>query len=87
MVKLSGKATIINVEIENANGVFYASSPELPEMCLAHGDLTELYEGMPEAIEVIFASRGVDVRVLRTDDNNHRPMSSPLVAIPTGIAA
>jgi hypothetical protein len=77
---------IVTIDIEEREGLFYATSPDLPEMLLAHDDIATVLEQIPVVVGAIYEhERGMHVSVLQATQRTgrrERPMHRPWVVIP-----
>lgn len=62
--------SVVRVQIERSeSGLLFATSPTLPGLCLAHRDENFIRQSLPEAIKLLFAAQGTNVRVLPARDS------------------
>ena len=82
---------ILTIDIEERDGLFYATSPDLPEMMLAHHDIGTVLEQIPVIVSAIYEhERGQQVSVLPATQRSMkraRPMHRPWAVIPCGPSA
>lgn len=56
---------IVTIDIEERDGLFYATSPDLPEMMLAHHEIGTVLEQIPVIVSAIYEhERGKRLSVL-----------------------
>jgi|GEM_PF-3347805 len=77
---------IVTIDIEEREGLFYASSVDLPEMLLAHHDIGTVLEQIPVIVSAIYEhERGQHVSVMPAIQRTKkptRPMHRPWAVIP-----
>lgn len=77
---------LITIDIEEEDGLFYATSPELPEIMLAHQDLNVVIEQIPLALCMVYEhkfGRAVSARPAETSERRHaNAMHRPWAVIP-----
>ncbi|MEO5373826.1 MAG: hypothetical protein H7840_06040 [Alphaproteobacteria bacterium] len=74
---------ILDVIIEEQDGLFVATCPTLPELLVAHVDIGRLMDAIPEVIEAIYhLERGMAIEVLPADAPGAVAFHRPWVAIP-----
>lgn len=82
---------IVTIDIEERDGLFYLTSPDLPEIIMAHPDLGALFGDLPEVIRLIYIDRyGLDVIVapaVAAERRHSRAATAPWAVIPAHIAA
>lgn len=82
---------IVTIGIEERDGLFYLTSPELPEIIMAHPNLGALFDDLPEVIRLVYMERyGLDVIVapaVPAERRYSRPVTAPWAVIPAHIAA
>lgn len=78
------KATTFRVRIEDRNGLFVATSPDLKGMLVAERSLDALKAAIPSEVADLFAACGVEVVVSEVDDEQCD--LTPWVAVPAAVA-
>ena len=77
---------LITIDIEEEDGLFYATSPDVPEIMLAHQDISVVIEQIPIALSMIYEHKfgqPVSVRPATTSEKRHAlPMHRPWAVIP-----
>ena len=77
---------IVTIDIEERDGLFYATSPDLPEMLLAHHDIATVLEQIPVIVSAIYEhERGASVSVMPAVARAAKPlqpMHRPWAVIP-----
>ena len=80
------KVIIINIEIRENDGLFIATSHQLPEINVAHPNLHDIYDDLPNIIGAICKDRfGIEMQIIPAlaDIEERQKVGSPSwVAIP-----
>ncbi len=88
--QLAAKDTviIINVEIHENDGLFVATSPQFPEINVAHPDLRAIYDDFPNILrETILARSGLEYYVAPASLGQEHDSLPVWAAIPPQVAA
>jgi len=90
MTKIISKKTrprhgviVINIEIHEDDGLFVVTSPQFPEINVAHPNIHTIFDDLPNIIKAICHQRyGEEMMVVPADWSEETTLSRPWVAIP-----
>jgi hypothetical protein len=74
---------------EDAEGLFTATSPQLPGVCVVHRDLDRIIEDMPDIMRLWFRrNRGMEITVYKGPSKRRdRTLKISAIPVPAEIAA
>jgi hypothetical protein len=79
---------VVKVDLAKKGDWFIATSPTLPGFFVAHPNVAEFYEEIPEVIKLFFkATEGIDVDVKIDSPVNRQPLDHMLYVAETKRAA
>ena len=82
---------ILTIDIEERDGLFYATCPALPEMMLAHHEIEVVMRQIPVIVKAIYEhDRGRIVSVLPATERGKKPslpMHRPWAVLPSAMLA
>lgn len=75
-------AEIIPVEIHHGEELYYATSPELPELLVIETNREALAEAIPRVVKLLYKARDRHVEVLHAKSDSVHPGQDTWVAVP-----
>lgn len=80
-------AQILDIAIEEREGLFVATCPTVPELLIAHAEIATLMQAIPDVIKAIYLSeRQMHVDVLLANAEDRSGFRRPWVVIPVADA-
>lgn len=82
------QVVVITIEILEDDGLYIVTSPQFPEINVAHPRLDAIFDDLPQIIKAVCKDRyGEDMLVVPARSTEERSIKHPWVAIPAHIAA
>lgn len=84
------KCMLVRIKIENIDGWYIATSPDLPGFTIAHQDRSIIENDVPDAIQLLLTERhGLECSVVKSEYGNPRTRAKnpPWLVIPPALVS